>query len=237
MRPGVEPGGTAAEDFDVELLGLEVEAVEIGDFELAARGRFEAAGARHDGFIVEVNPGDGVIGFWIRGFFLERMNAAGGVEFDDPVAFGVGDVITENRRAGGAAGGAFEGFYKIVSVKEIITQDEGGRLAVEEADVLGDVEGLSESVGAGLFSVGKFETEVGAIAEEFFEERQISGRGDDENIADAGEHEDGQRVINHRLVVDRHELLGDCDGQREQAGAGAAGENDASARRRGGIVT
>ena len=37
-----------------------------------------------------------------------------------------------------------------------------------------------------------------------------SRRGDDQDLADAGEHQRRQRIIDHRLVVDRQQLLADA---------------------------
>ena len=45
--------------------------------------------------------------------------------------------------------------------------------------------------------------------------------------ADAGQHQRRQRVVHHRLVVDRHELLADGARQRMQPRSRSAGENDA----------
>ena len=70
VRAGVESGGAAAEDFDVEVAALEVEPVEIGDFEFAAFGRLEAAGESDDIGVVEIDAGDGVVGLRIGGLFL-----------------------------------------------------------------------------------------------------------------------------------------------------------------------
>jgi hypothetical protein len=42
-----------------------------------------------------------------------------------------------------------------------------------------------------------------------------------------GEHQRGQRVVDHRLVVDRQQLLAHGLGQRMQARARAAGQDDA----------
>jgi xanthine dehydrogenase molybdopterin-binding subunit B len=64
------------------------------------------------------------------------------------------------------------------------------------------------------------------VAEEALERALVLGRGDDEDRADPREHERGERIVDHRLVVDRDELLAHREGQRVQAGAGAAGEND-----------
>src|SRR5207247_9934591 len=46
------------------------------------------------------------------------------------------------------------------------------------------------------------------------------------NLADAGEHQRRERVVDHRLVVDRYELLGHCDSEGIQPGPGTAGEDD-----------
>jgi hypothetical protein len=54
---------------------------------------------------------------------------------------------------------------------------------------------------------------------EFAEKRQVNRRRNDKHFANSGEHQHRQRIIDHRLVEDRHELLRDGDGQRKQAGA------------------
>ncbi len=63
-------------------------------------------------------------------------------------------------------------------------------------------------------------------AEELLEARRVFGGGDDEDLADAGEQQDRERVVDHRLVVDGQELLADRLGDWMEPGAGAAGEND-----------
>jgi hypothetical protein len=47
-------------------------------------------------------------------------------------------------------------------------------------------------------------------------------------ISDARLHEGRQRVVDHRLVVDRHQLLRDALGDGPQPGAGAAGQDDSA---------
>src|SRR5690606_28831204 len=41
VRASIQPGKAAAEEFDIQLPTLEVSLVDAGDFELAARGRFD----------------------------------------------------------------------------------------------------------------------------------------------------------------------------------------------------
>ena len=55
-------------------------------------------------------------------------------------------------------------------------------------------------------------------------------RRDHEDLADPGEHERAQRVEDHRLVVDREQLLGDDPRHRVQPRARPAGQDDALPR-------
>ena len=71
------------------------------------------------------------------------------------------------------------------------------------------------------------DAEVGAVAEQLAKARQVLRRGDDQDVADAGEHQHRQRVVHHRLVVHRQQLLGDALRDGVQPRAAAAGEDDA----------
>ena len=51
-------------------------------------------------------------------------------------------------------------------------------------------------------------------------------RGDHQDLADARQHERRQRVVDHRLVVDRQQLLAHRERERMQPRAGAAGQDD-----------
>ncbi len=56
-RPGVEPGGAAGQDLDLELAALEVFAVDVGDLVLAASAGSQVAGDLDHIVVVEVQPG------------------------------------------------------------------------------------------------------------------------------------------------------------------------------------
>ena len=51
--------------------------------------------------------------------------------------------------------------------------------------------------------------------------------GGGKDIADARQHEDGKRIVNHWLVVHRQQLLRGAESNGVEAGAGAAGQNNA----------
>ena len=52
----------------------------------------------------------------------------------------------------------------------------------------------------------------------------VRGR-DDQNFTDPREHKHTQGIIDHRLIVDRHQLLGRSQGQWIKSSAASAGED------------
>ena len=68
---------------------------------------------------------------------------------------------------------------------------------------------------------------LAAVPQQGLKTRGVGGGGDDQDVLDARQHEGGQRVVDHGLVVDRQQLLGGHERERIQAGAGPAGEDDA----------
>jgi hypothetical protein len=68
------------------------------------------------------------------------------------------------------------------------------------------------------------DAELVPVSEQDFEAGEILRGGDDQDVPDSGVHQNGNGIIDHRLVIDREKLFG-CDHcQRIEPGAGAAGE-------------
>ena len=111
------------------------------------------------------------------------------------------------------------------AVEDVVAERE--RDAIVRDELAADHKRLREAVGAGLRGVGDRETELGAVAEQPAESVLLVRRGDDENLPNPAEHQRRQRVVHHRFVVDRHQLLADRARQRMQPRSRPAGENDA----------
>ena len=116
---------------------------------------------------------------------------------------------------------------EVVAVEDVVAEDKGRVVVADEVGA--DDEGLGETIRAGLDGVLQVDAPRAAIAEELFEARGVLRGGDDQDVADAGQHQRGQRVVDHRLVVDRQQLLGDRQGGGMEPGAGAASEDEAFA--------
>jgi hypothetical protein len=84
--------------------------------------------------------------------------------------------------------------------------------------VLADEKRLGDALGLGLDGVLEPDPPGGPVPQQLLESGQVVGGGDQEDVPDAGLHEGGQRVVDHRLVVDRLQLLGGHSGDRDRAG-------------------
>ena len=224
---GVQPRVAAAEGDHGQRPLLQVHLVERGDLELAAGRRLHPM--RLGGHVarVEVQAGDRVGALGALGLLLDGDGPALAVELHDAEALGVVDVVAEDRGAArlGVLDGARQVARQAVAVEDVVAQHQGARLSADE--VLADGEGLRQAVRRGLLRVGEVHAVARAVPEQALEVGQVGRGGDDQDVPDARQHEGGQRVVDHGLVVDRQQLLGGHERERVQARAGPAGEDDA----------
>ena len=224
---GVQPRVPAAQRHDGQRPLLQVHPVEVGDLQLAARGRLHPMGLGGHVARVEVQAGDGVGALGLGGFLLDGDGPALPVELHDAEALGVVHVVAEDRGAARLCvlDGARQVARQAVAVEDVVAEHQGTRLAGDE--LLADGEGLRQAVRAGLLGVGEVHAVARAVPEQAFEVGEVRRRGDDQDVPDARKHEGAKRVVDHGLVVDRQQLLGGHERKGVQAGSGPAGEDDA----------
>ena len=224
---GVEPGITPPESHDGECPVLQIHLVKGGDLQLAAGRGLHAGGLGSHVAGVEVQARDGVGALGALGLLLDGDGPALRVELDDAKALGIVDVVAEHRGAArpGVLDGAAQVTRQAVAVEDVVAQDQGARLAGDE--LLADGERLGQAVRAGLLGVGERDAVARAVPEQPLEVGQVGRGGDDQDVADARQHERGERVVDHGLVVDRQQLLAGHERERVQARARPAGEYDA----------
>lgn len=224
---GVQPRVAAAQGDHGQRPLLQVHLVERGDLQLAAGRGLHPMRLGGDVARVEVQAGDGVGALGLGGLLLDGDGPPLAVELHDAEALGVVDVVAEDR--GPARLRVLDGARQVagqaVAVEDVVAEHQGARLAGDE--VLADGEGLGQAVGTRLLGVGEVHAVARAVPEKALEVGQVGRRGDDQDVPDARQHEGGQRVVDHGLVVDRQQLLGGHERERVQAGAGPAGEDDA----------
>lgn len=224
---GVQPRVAAAQGDDGQRPLLQVHLVEVGDLQLAAGRRLDLTGLGGHVARVEVQAGDGVGALGLGGLLLDGDSPAPRIELHDAEALGVVHMVAEDRGAArhGVLDGARQVARQAVAVEDVVAEHEGARLAGDE--LLADGEGLRQAVRARLLGVGEVHAVARAVPEQALEVGEVRRRGDDQDVPDARQHEGGQRVVDHGLVVDRQQLLGGHERERVQAGSGPAGEDDA----------
>ena len=94
-------------------------------------------------------------------------------------------------------------------------------------NIAADDECLRQAFRRWLHRILQIQPPGAAVAQQLLEARRVLRRGDDQDIAYPGQHQRGQRIVDHRLVVDRQQLFGDRQRHRMQARARTAGEDDA----------
>src|SRR5262245_12198632 len=106
MRSGIQPCEAACETFDPQLLLRQIQAVDVGDFQFAARRRYETRGHINNLIVVEVQTGDRESRFWPPGLFFERSGRSVARQLYDAVPPRVFDGISKDRGTDAPAGGA-----------------------------------------------------------------------------------------------------------------------------------
>ena len=175
---------------------------------------------------VEVESGDGVGALGVGWLLLDGDGPPLAVELHDAEALGVVHVVAEDRGAARLCvlDGARQVARQAVAVEDVVAEHQGARLAGDEP--LADGERLGQAVGARLLGVGQVHAVARAVPEQALEVGQVRRRGDDQDVPDARQHEGGQRVVDHGLVVDRQQLLAGDERERVQARARAAREDN-----------
>ena len=92
----IQPGEAAAEALHVEPVLLQVEQVEVGDLEFAARARFELNGQIADVRAVEIEAWDGEGAARLLWFLLDGDGVAVLVNFHDSIPLGVAHPVAED---------------------------------------------------------------------------------------------------------------------------------------------
>ena len=108
------------------------------------------------------------------------------VEFNHAKAFRVFYLIGEYGGAVGLGGGLLQGLGEGLAIEDVVAQYEADVVAADK--FFADDEGLGKAVWAGLYGVLQADAEVAAVAEQAAEGGVVFGGGDDEDVADAGEH-------------------------------------------------
>jgi hypothetical protein len=113
------------------------------------------------------------------------------------------------------------------AVEYVIPQNQRRRCAIQKW--LAENQCLRDAVGSVLDHILEGQTPLRTGTQQVTEGRLIPPGGDNQIFTNARGHQRRQRIVNHRLVVDRQQLLGERHRDRMQTRAGAACQDNALA--------
>ena len=228
MRARIQPREAAAQRLDLEVLLRQELLVDRRDLQFAAGGRLDVLGDLDHLVRVEVQADHGVIALGSLGFLFDAQAVAFLVELRDAVALGIIHPIAEHRRLAIFLRGThrlLEDRRESVAVEDVVPEHQAHAVVPDE--FLADDESLRQSVRRRLLRIGEMHAIVGTVAQQAPEARQVLGRRDDQDVPDPGQHQHADRVVDHRFVVNRQQLLADPLRDGVETGAGSTGKDDA----------
>ena len=220
----VKPGKAPPEEFYFQRAFFQIQAVEVGNFILPACRRPQRCSFLCNGAIVKIKAGHRIIALGFFRLLFQRCDAPFGIKTHYTVRAGVFHIIPENTGTFLYRGCPTQHGRKALPIKQVIAQNKATRLPLKEIGT--QHKGLRQPVGFILHLIIEAHAQILPGAQQVAEHRQVPRGGNNEHLADAGQHQRRERIVNHGLVVDGHYLLGDGLRQRVEAGGAATGKNN-----------
>ena len=227
MGTGIQPGEALSQKLYIQLSLLQINPVQVGDLQLAPGGRFQILCVLDDMIIVEIQPGHAVIALRLLRLFLNGYGLSFFIELHNAKTLRIIHIVAEHAGALSvlrAFDCGAQPFGQSVPRENVIAQNHGD--VVFSDKFFSDNKGLREPVRRRLNLILQMQPELMSVPKQFLKARRIRRCGDNQNIPDIRIHQDRQRVIDHRFVINRQKLLGCYLCQRIKPGAGASGKND-----------
>ena len=165
------------------------------------------------------------------GFSSKPMTRPSASSSATPNRSGIGDLVEQRARPvrpalelGGDVG-------QRRAAQDVVAEDAAERVVADE--VAGQPDGVGDPERARLVAIGQVDAERGAVRQQLDDVADALAADDDHHLADAHPGERLDRVVDHRPVVDRQQVLVGDDRQRVEPRGGPAGEDDALHRGEG----
>ena len=105
----------------------------------------------------------------------------------------------------GALYGIFQHAGETTAIEDVVAQDKAGTIVADE--FFANDESLSQAIGTGLFCIFEAYPQLRTVAQQTLKSWQVVRGRDNQYLADACQHQCGDRVVNHRFVKDRYQLF------------------------------
>ena len=144
----IEPGHATSQRFNAQATCRKVGTVDIGDFQLAARGWFQVCGHVDYIVIVEIQPGDRMPRARLLRFFHDVDNFSGTIEFHHAITLRILHGIREDRGISRLPRRSLQFYRDIMAIKYIIPQDQHAVVITDKFTPQDEC--LRQALGSGL---------------------------------------------------------------------------------------
>ena len=221
---GIQPDEIPVELFNVQLTAFHVLDIDIRNLQLASCRGLESAGDLHNRVIVEIQTRNDIVRLRIARLLLDGNSTALIIKLHNAERTRVIDIVAEYAGAGFLLHSTVQTVLEIGGIEDIIAQNKANRVIPDELGA--DEQRVRDAACNLLHLVGDVDAEAAAGTEQTVERAFLSGRDDDENIADTGLQERSQRIVDHRFIVYRQQRFAYRTCHRVQARALTGGKND-----------
>ena len=223
MGTRIEPCEATLERLYLEFLLGQVFLVDGGDFQFPAGRRFDMFCNLDHAVGIEIEAHHGVVGLGFGRFLLDAQAVALAVELRHAIALRVVDIVAEDRRQSvllGILHTLLQQTGESGAVEDVVAQDQAGAVVADK--LFADDKGLCQSVGRRLLGILKMYAKLLTRTKQAAESWQVVWCRDNQNVADACQHQGRDGIVYHRLVEDGNQLFRYSLGDRVEACAATA---------------
>ena len=223
VRARIQPREAPLKRLHLQLAALQERLVDARDLKLPTCGGLDTLRDIHDLVRVEVQAHHCVVRLRVCGFLLDRKAVTHRIELRHAIALGLLDTVAEDRSLAillRRADGLAKKTREARAVEDIVPQNQTHGVVADE--VRADKECLCKTVRGRLLGIRDTNTVVGAVAQKTSETRKVIRCRDNHDIADTRKKQSRERVVDHRLIINRKQLLADTFRDRIQAAAAPA---------------
>jgi hypothetical protein len=172
----------------------------------------------------EVHPDRDEVALGLGWLLFEADDVAIRVEFRDSEALRIRYLV--QHRPGSPRPGLelFGDLRQRGTEQHVVAEDAAECLVADE--VAGQTDGVGDPQRSALISVCEIQPEVLAVREQLDHVTDALAADYDHDFPDPHARERGDRVVDHRPVVDRQQMLVGDDGERKEAGGRAARQHE-----------
>ena len=127
VRPRVEPGEPAAQQFHAQIAAFQVAFVDGGDLQFTPGARLDVRCDIDDIVVVEIQARYSPVRARARRFFLDGGCPAGLVEGNYAIALGITNLVAENRSSVLSRSGPVQLLGQAVPIKDVVAKRQGAR--------------------------------------------------------------------------------------------------------------